>query len=135
MMLAALYKLHAWVRQPADMLDLTNVSHVGGAARITNLSGDDGPLDAPSEMEQVEARLLEVIEWTIGDQGSARFAFDPSTSAAVRLTVLDRLAGAETTIELGDYRDVGGIVWPCAVEVRGHGLAYRDKLTDWSLSQ
>ena len=55
MMLGALYKLHAWVRQPADALDLTNVTHVGGYARITNQPRDDAPADEPSETQRIAA--------------------------------------------------------------------------------
>ncbi len=41
------------------------------------------------------------------------------------------LDSMQVTIDLRDYRDVGGVMFPCTIEVRSAAFAYRDTLTDW----
>jgi hypothetical protein len=64
----------------------------------------------------------------------ATLAFDESTHRVVRISVCDVPSGARATVDLLDYRDIGGIVWPCIVVVHGDGFAYRDTFSGWELS-
>ncbi len=82
----------------------------------------------------VSPTLLEVIEWPMADHTVARFAFDSESFAIVRVEVRDLLSGTQATIKLSDHRDIGGLVWPCTIEVEGNGDGYRDMLSDWELS-
>jgi hypothetical protein len=70
----------------------------------------------------------------VAGEAVATLAFDESTYRVARISVCDVPSGARATVDLLDYRDVGGIVWPCTVVVHGDDFAYRDTFTGWELS-
>ena len=75
--------------------------------------------------------MVEVIRWPIGEDAVASYAFDPQTHRLLEIVVLDKPTRKEATIMLSDYRDVGGLHWPCMMEVRSDGMTYRDTLSNW----
>ncbi len=75
--------------------------------------------------------LLEVIEHPLSEHVVARFGHDARDFRVRRIMVTDTPTGMQVTIDLRDYRDVGGVMFPCTIEVRSAAFAYRDTLTDW----
>jgi hypothetical protein len=135
MVLGALYVMQRRLLEPLDEMDLTDVSHAGGAG-LVEPSGNGEPPSAHSaalrdERPTSPTQLLEVIEWPIADRAVARFAFDSESFLIVRITVRDLLLGAEATIDVGDHQNIGGLIWPCAIEVRGSGYDYCETWSDW----
>ncbi len=114
--LGALFVLQQGLLTPVDQSDLTAVSHLGGNRLLR------GP------------GLVEVIQWPIGESASADFWFDARTHLVVRVEVHDAPTGAEATIDLFDYRDVGGVRRACTIQVSGPDYLYRDTLTDWEVA-
>ncbi len=113
MVYAALYLLQTRLLAPIDEMELDSATHTGA-----DRQGTGGP-------------PLEVIDCTIEENVIARYSFDPATGLCVRVRVRDSSLQTAATIELTDHRDVGGMVWPCTIEVSGGGFEYRDVLSDW----
>ena len=63
-----------------------------------------------------------------------RVGFGTGTGRLLRAVVRDHAAGTEATLHFGDYRDIGGLLFPCTLEVEASGYAYRDTLGNWELS-
>lgn len=134
MVLGALYTAHRWLRSPVEDYDLTDVVHAGGGAMVVpgqavSVGTPGRDADAPAELP-----LLEVIQWPLGEEAVARFSFGEQSALLVRIVAHDTVSGNEATILLSDHRDVGGVIRPCTIEVRGAGYAYRETLGDWELS-
>ena len=128
MVLGAIYILQRWMLAPVELVALSGVMHMGGDSLIqapTHLGVNASPRGG--------SRLLELIDWPVAGHAVARFAFDVDTSLIVRIDLRDVPSGVEATIRLSDYRDVGGVLWPCTMAVRGAGFVYRDSLSDWEL--
>lgn len=138
MVLAALYLIQRGMLMPIDEIDLTGVWHRGGGTVFK------GPAEA-SEMRPGQrtgrpererggqgavVRLLEFVDWPIGEHAVATFGFDPHSDGIIRIVVQDVPSGYEVAIGLSDYREVGGMVQPGTIDVRGSGFAYRDVLSD-----
>ncbi len=122
--LRSLYVLHQWAATPVEKLELDRVAHIGADALVgpTGTSNADG-----------SPRLLEVIQWPIGEQAVAMFSLDADTFAVRRIVVHDDVAGTQTEITLSDHRDVGGVVWPQTIHVDG-AERYTETMSNWELS-
>ena len=120
MVLSALYVMQRWMLEPVETIDLTKATH-GGSDRIVPSSHDRGG-------------ILEVLEWPVAQSAVAKFGFDVQSGRLLRVRVRDTQSGAEATIDLREYRNVGGIVWPQRLEVRAPGLEYSDVLSNWELT-
>ena len=81
-----------------------------------------------------EGAVLNVLEWPVAQSAVAKFGFDAQSGRLLRLRVRDTQSGAEATIDFGEYRSVGGIIWPQRLEVRGPGLEYGDVFSNWELT-
>jgi len=127
--LSSLYVVLAELGKPPEALDLSAVSHKGGDA-YSPVSSSRGPWKVGERPFSGEwnPRLLEVIEWPLGEQGVAELKFDPDTHELVGITARDRLSGAEADIAIGLESSPGGPV-RITVDVKGPGLGYRDILT------
>jgi S1-C subfamily serine protease len=125
MVRATMFALHASLLEAEDEVDASGLVHVGADALVetddTARHGTDPP-------------LLEVIQLPITRDAIAAFAFDAESAYLVRIVARDAAAGVEITIRVGDYRDVGGAIRPCRIEVTGGGYAYTDTLSDWEWS-
>ena len=132
--LAALYTVQHRLLEPTPDLELADVTHVGADA-LVELSANPLPVGVQLDpRDKAEPRLLEVISWPLINGAVAKFAFDSESSAVVRIRVHEPVSGAKATIELNDHKDIGGLVWPCAIKVKGDDYAYCDTLSDWELS-
>ena len=134
MVFSALYVMQRWMLEAAETIDLSRVTHAGGD-RIVPQSGDSGG-------------ILEVLEWPVAQNAVAKFGFDVQSGRLLRLRVRDSQSGAEATIDLEEYRRIGGLwpitspihsrvyglTWPQRMEVHGPGLKYNDVLSNWELS-
>ena len=122
--LRSLFVLHEWASTPVDKLDIEQVAHIGSDALVgpTGTSNADG-----------SPRLLEVIQWPIGEQAVAMYSLDADTFAVRRIVVHDDVAGTQTEITLSDYKDVGGVVWPQTMRIDGPER-YTETLSNWELS-
>lgn len=135
MILATLYVIYQELLTPVEDIGLAGVRHVGGDALVEYRFGDD-PYAAERKNEgPIHPPLLELIEWSVTDQAKAIFAFDVKSSRLVRARVLDSVSGVAAVIDFGDYRDIGGMQWPCSVSVSGAGYDYRDTLSDWEVGR
>lgn len=132
---AALYHMHRTLMTPLDDLDLTQLWHVGADAVVTPLPPESLEIRPPSERQRLDWPILEIIEWPLSGGAIARYEFDTLTHELVLIRIKDLLSGAETTIELSDHRDIGGLHWPTALEVHGQGFHYCDTMTDWELNK
>ena len=128
MILGALYVLQRRLCAPVESIDFTGVRHAGADRLARHVpSGGDW-------------QTVEIIVWPLGEHShdnsplQARFAFDAQTFRVLQITVRDNPSGLEGVIKLSDYRNVGGLVWPCTVEVHLEGLSYRETWTDWEVS-
>jgi S1-C subfamily serine protease len=115
MILGATRILYQRLLTPLDEIDLTDVSHLGGNELVRG------------------ARLVEVINWPLGEDATANFWFDTCTHDVVRIELPNGPSEAKVTIDLLDHRDVGGMRRACTMEVRGGGYSYRDKLSGWGV--
>lgn len=124
MVLNALYIMHTALLEPANDLDIEKVMHAGVDAQI------DGPTvhNAVFPENQWNPRLLEVLDWSPGEQVSMRFGFDVETHLLSRITVTDDLSGAQARINLDHYADIGGLRWPSSIEVDAPGLRYEENI-------
>ena len=118
MILGALHLIQDKLLTPPEEETLADVVHAGSAGF----------------RRAQESRLLEVIAWPVGDEKVVRFGFDTDTGRLMRAVVRDRAAGTEATLIFGDYRDIGGLLFPCTLEVEASGYAYQDTLGNWELS-
>ena len=118
MILGALYLVQDKLLTPPDEEDLPDVVHAGSAGF----------------QRAQESRLLAVIAWPVGDETVVRFGFGTETGRLIRAVVRDHASGTEATLHFGDYRDIGGLLFPCTLEVEASGYAYQDTLGNWELS-
>ncbi|MFQ5493957.1 MAG: S1C family serine protease, partial [Phycisphaerae bacterium] len=149
----ALFTIQRTWLEPVDAIDLEGVRHVGGDALVREppsatpgpTAGDSDGIEGTAQNHTpAEAtgktlagdgsRLLEVIEWPLGDQASALIALDAATFHVMRITLHDELSGADVVVRLGGHRDVGGLVWPTIAEVEGPGYHYIDTGSAWEVS-
>ncbi|MEK7732279.1 MAG: trypsin-like peptidase domain-containing protein, partial [Planctomycetota bacterium] len=134
MIVSSLYVMQRWMLEPVETIDLTKVTH-GGGDRIVPSPHDRGG-------------ILEVLEWPVAQSAVAKFGFDAQSGRLLMLRVRDTQSGAEATIDLKEYRSVGGLwpttspkhsrvfglTWPQRLEVHGPGLEYSDVLSNWELT-
>jgi len=122
LILAAMYVTQHRLFTSTDEMDLTNVTHTGGNAFV-------GAGRSP--------RIVEIIDWPIIDGGIARLWFDTQVSDLLRIEVhtSEHGDGPIATIDLSDYREIGGVRRPCTIEVHGEAYAYRDTFVDWSVGK
>ena len=131
--LAALYTMQRSLLEPDPEIELIDVAHVGADALVKR-SANPLPLGVQLDpRDKAEPQLLEVISWPQTNGAVARFAFDSESFAVIRIRVHEPVSGAKATIELSDHKDIGGLVWPCTIKVKGDGYAYCDTLSDWEL--
>ncbi len=74
------------------------------------------------------------FKWPLSGGAQARFAFETESFKIMWIAVEDPVTGSRAEIELDDYREIGGLTWPCAVRVKGGGYDYCETLSDWELS-
>jgi len=127
MMLSARYLLWEMTRPSfADEIP-ERVRHIGGDALVRPPRHRAGGGNYPDR-----GPILEVIEWPVGDQGTARFAFDADSGRIARVVVSDQVTNFEATLYFDGRCQVGTMRWPCAVELYVGDDAYRDSFSDWS---
>ncbi len=129
MALHALYVMQRWLLEPVEAIDLTGVHHVGGDRWMQRASSATA-----LSPRQARDRVLDVLEWAVGEQAWAKFGFDGDGGRLVYIRVRDVLTGSEVTVDLSDHRDIGGIVWPGRMDLTLGGRQYRDVLSDWELT-
>jgi hypothetical protein len=120
MIVSALYVMQRWMLVPVETVDLTKVTPAGGDRIVPSPHHSGG--------------ILEVLEWPVAQSAVAKFGFDAQSGRLLRLRVRDTQSGVEATIDLKEYRSVGGIIWPQRLEVHGPGLEYSDVLSNWELT-
>lgn len=112
MILSAQFLIGNMLMMDVEREPFADVGHVGGDAlvrptahRLLNPDASDG------------GAVLEVIEWAVAEQGSARLAFDAETGRLERITVRDAVTNFEGTLYFSDYRKRGGYLLPFVMEV------------------
>ncbi len=135
MIFATMFAMHDSLLQADDEADLADLIHVGADALVETAVASQTHEGLPDARTQhAKPPLLEVIRWPVTQDAVAEFAFDTESARLVRIIVMNAAAGVEVTIRIGDYRDVGGVVRPCRIDVTGGGYAYTDTLSDWEWS-
>ena len=126
MVYAALYVVQQRLTLPHQVLDLTGVAH----------GGSDSDVRAPRENGASERSpgVLEIVVWPVAEHAVARLAVDVPAGRVVFIDVRDIPSGAEAIVHLSDYREIGGVLRPCAISVTGPGFAWTDTLTEWSFA-
>jgi len=107
-----------------ESIDLSEIRHAGGGSVIRR----------SEDAAETVSRMVEVLEWPVGEHAVATFEFDVENHRLLRIAVRDTPSGSKATIELGDHERMSGIVWPRSMEVRGSGLAYRDAILELELT-
>ncbi len=81
--------------------------HDGGTAQIE--IDDSG--------RTVRTRLLEVISWPVSDDVTCRMGFELDSHLPARLEIHDVAADVIIEVDLDDYREAAGVVWPHRMRV------------------
>lgn len=121
MVWAAMYVLHRRLLEPAEMLDLSAVHPIGGD-RIIRAGGTPD-------------RILEVLDWQVLANAWAKLAFDAETGRLDNIRVRDIPTGQEVLLQLGDYKDIGGVIWPTSFDVTAGTRRYRDVTSNWEVAR
>jgi hypothetical protein len=124
---SAMYVMQCRLLEAIDASGLVGATHAGGDALVREGDIAEGPSGG-------ERPMLELIEWPLGEDGLATFAFGVDSHRLLRVDIRDVVSGDGTNVDVLDYCEAGGIMWPCMIEVRGEGYAYRDTYSDWNLS-
>ena len=132
--LAAVYTMYRRLLEPLEGAKLDPVVHVGADALVAPVGVSNAGGGSRLHHEEGEPPLLEVLGWPLGDTVVARFAFDSRSFTLARITVEDLVSKARTTVDLTDCQDIGGVYWPCAMEVRSGTYGYGERWSDWELS-
>jgi S1-C subfamily serine protease len=118
LVLGAFYLLQRKIAAWQDVNDLNDVSHLGGEGLLFQDAKDAVP------------RLVDLLEWRLDEHAVARLAFETDSGLLKRLTVEHTPSGVEAQVDLSDYRTLGGIYWPSAMEVRCGTWQFRDSWTN-----
>ncbi len=110
---------------PADELDLTDISHVGG----------DRLLPASAEDMAFEIEDAAVIAWQLTDDVAARLLLGSRTGLLRRVLVDDEPTGLHVSMDLRDYQKIDAALLPRTVEVSGKNLSFTDTHSNWELTR
>jgi len=138
MTLSALYVFQKLMLKDPAYADLGGVRHVGADRwtpfhTVIEQNAGHAPGGEWGVRRNPPDRILEGIQWPMAEHIDARFGFDPETHGLVRIRVRDIPSGIEVQIDVGDYKDVGGLTLPNSIHVIGPGYAYQESRSDWEL--
>jgi|GEM_PF-967918 len=128
MIYGALFVSQKKLTLPHRVLDLTRVSH-GGAdsrARVREKGSE-----AKGDVAASSLAPFEILEWPVTEHAEARLVVDLERGWVRFIDVRDIPSGATATIELDDYRDLGGILRATRIRVVGPNFSWQDTLSDW----
>ncbi len=79
--------------------------------------GGDALTETDHDGRITRTRLLETIRWPMSDEVELHVGFELDTGLPARVVVRDAPTDRAVEIELDDYREAGGIVWPHRMRV------------------
>ncbi len=133
MVLSALSVLQRDMVDSQKDLGLIGVSHAGADMHLASpgqRSEEHRPTAAPrDDLHDVVLRPHELIRWPLSADLEAYYAFDSETYEIITIAVVDALTGTKALVELRNPCDIGGMVWPCTIQVQADGYTYEDDLS------
>jgi hypothetical protein len=86
-------------------------------------------VEAGEPQPEWNPQTLEVIDWSLGDQGRAALGFSADTGRLVFISVRDRLSGATVDIRVQSDPDSPSAELAVTFQVQGAGMHYKDVVT------
>ncbi|MBI1824773.1 MAG: trypsin-like peptidase domain-containing protein [Planctomycetes bacterium] len=110
------------------------ITHVGADALMPiDMCAGDAPPALQKRESPVFRPVLSVIQWKFSDTATAWYGFDMDSGRLAQIRIRDIPTGDEIIIQLADYKDIGGMNWPCTVEVRTPNGEFRETYSDWKI--
>jgi hypothetical protein len=101
------------------------------AERLLHAGGDE-LIRLGSVGEVIESRLLETLVLKLGAHASVSYQFGADDHLLRRAIVRDQPTGFEVTLLLHDYKDIGGLYVPGAIDIESEKGRYRETISQVS---
>ncbi len=95
--------------------------------------GSDALLTVDENGRPMRERPLEAIEIPLSDKQVMRVGLEADSYLPARLVIRDEPTDTDVEIELDDYQEIGGVVWPHRANVRSGQLTFEEIITGLSV--